>query len=81
MGRTREAIELLVDIVDSFPGVQAIRYDIAVYAAQTELTEEATEWLRIVFANDADAAFAKRALDDPLLDPIWLKRQKDPDQQ
>lgn len=71
LGKTHEAYHLLVDVVELFPDNQTIRYDIAVYAAQRGLLEEAVEWLKLVFEIDGDGAFRKRALEDERLDQVW----------
>lgn len=71
LGKTHEAYHLLVDVVELFPDNQTIRYDIAVYAAQRGLLEEALEWLKLVFKVDGDGEFRKRALDDERLGRVW----------
>jgi tetratricopeptide (TPR) repeat protein len=71
LGRTHEAYHLLVDVVELFPDNQTIRYDIAVYAAQRGLLEEAVEWLKLVFKVDGDGEFRKRGLEDERLDKVW----------
>lgn len=71
LGRTHEAYHLLVDVVELFPDNQTIRYDIAVYAVQRGMLDEAVEWLKLVFKVDGDAEFRKKALDDPRLDQVW----------
>ena len=71
LGRTHQAYHLLVDVVELFPGNQTIRYDIACYAAQRGLIEEAREWLKLCFENDTDGEYRKRALDEPLLKKVW----------
>ncbi|MGV3771601.1 MAG: tetratricopeptide repeat protein [Verrucomicrobiales bacterium] len=70
LGKTHLAYHLLVDVVELFPENQTIRYDIACYAAQRGLLEEAVEWLRIVFKNDGDGAYRKKALEDPAFGKI-----------
>jgi tetratricopeptide (TPR) repeat protein len=70
LGRTHEAYHLLVDVVELFPDDQTIRYDIAIYAAQRGLLEEAVEWLKLVFKVDGDGEFRKMALEDERLDQV-----------
>lgn len=60
-----------MDVVELFPDNQSIRYEIAVYAAQRGLLEEAVEWLKIVFNVDGDGEFRKRALEVRRLDGVW----------
>lgn len=76
LGKTHEAYHLLVDVVELFPDNQTIRYDIAVYAAQRGLVDEAVEWLKLVFKVDGDGEFRKRALEDGRLDQVWKQIRK-----
>ena len=70
-GKVHEAYHLLVDVVELFPENQTIRYDIAVYAAERGLIEEAVEWLRLAFQNDTDGVYRLKALSDPKLAKVW----------
>ena len=73
--RFQEAWEALLPVVEKFPHVPAIPYDLACYACRMGKLEEARLWLARAFDMAKRAGDKKRtrlmALDDPDLEPLW----------
>jgi predicted Zn-dependent protease len=71
MKRTEEARNILLPLVDKFPGQCLMRYKLACYACQLGKLDEARDWLKGVM-NLADSnEIEKIALGDPDLKPLW----------
>ena len=72
MKRTREALDVLLPILNSFPGDETILYDAARYFAQ--LGDRKSAWACLEQAIDmvGSSEIKLRALDDPDLEPLWL---------
>jgi tetratricopeptide (TPR) repeat protein len=73
LSRTREALEILLEIVERFPEVSAISYNIACYACQLGLLPEAEKWLHNAFSHGNSLELKLMAADDPDLKPLWPK--------
>jgi tetratricopeptide (TPR) repeat protein len=70
MKRTREAYDHLLPVVDRFPKVPTIPYNLACYCAQLGRLEESAGWLKQAVAIDAQ--FVKQSAPvDPDLKPLW----------
>jgi tetratricopeptide (TPR) repeat protein len=68
--RTQEAFDQLLPVVDKFPKVWLISYNLACYCAQAGLLDESKEWFKKAIIID-DKAVQRTALDDPDLKPLW----------
>lgn len=75
--RTQEALDQLLPVVDQFPKVWTIPYNLACYCAQLGRLPEARAWLRRTFAIATKARSQKelrlRALADPDLEPLRIE--------
>ena len=72
-----EAWHTLLGIVNKFPKDAIVRYNLACYAAQIGLLEEACGWLIQAFTIDDSAQLKLAALYDTDLQPLWNKIGKD----
>jgi predicted Zn-dependent protease len=71
LGRTKEAREVLLPVVDKFADEHLISYNLACYCCQLGQRKEAWHWIKNVF-DLADRKEVKlMALDDPDLKPLW----------
>ena len=77
--RTAEAQKQLLDVIDRFPTIATMRYNLACYACQLGDLKAAQDWLAQAFAIDDSDALKQEALDDPDLDPLWTEEQRDHD--
>ena len=73
LGRTRDALEILLAVAERFPGISAISYNIACYACQLGLVPEAEKWLKNAFSHGNRLELKLMAADDPDLEPLWHK--------
>jgi hypothetical protein len=64
---------VLFTIVDDFPHVPAIAYDLACYACRLGRTDEAWGWLEKACNADGRGRFEEMALSDLDLKPLWPK--------
>lgn len=72
LGRTSEALELLLPLQDRWPKAFEIPYDLACYCAQLGRVEEAARWFsRATLLTKHPAAVKSMALADPDLEPLW----------
>lgn len=75
--RTTDAFEKLLTVVDRFPNVWTIPYNLACYCAQMGRLDEAREWYEKAAAQDR-AAVESASESDNDLDPIrsWILSKK-----
>ncbi len=69
--RTAEARQVLLPVVDRFPGESFMRYKLACYACQLGRIKEAQHWLQTALALGGNREVVKMALRDPELKPLW----------
>lgn len=72
-----EAWHTLLGAVNKFPKDAVVRYNLACYAAQLGLLEEACGWLIQAFNIDDSSQLKVAALYDADLQPLWTKIGKD----
>jgi hypothetical protein len=71
-GRTREAYESLIAVVQNFAGLAVMQYDLACYACRLGNLEEARMWLDEAFKDKEQAlALKAHAKVDPDLKEMW----------
>ena len=63
--RTREAYNVLIPVVDRFPEEYVIRYNLACYACQMGVLEEARAWLKKAIALAGPEIIKQMGLTDP----------------
>lgn len=68
--RTREALECLLPVVESFPTVGTIPYNLACYACQLNEKDESLRWLKKAVSIDGRDQIKAMALHDPDLQPL-----------
>lgn len=68
-----EAWNTLLKVVNKFPTDPIIRYNLACYAAQMGLLEEACGWLVQAFEMEDSVQLKLAAVYDPDLQPLWDK--------
>ena len=71
VGRTKEARETLLNVLDRFPLNAAIRYNLACYECHLGRPFLAKRWLEKAFALADPKELRLKALDDPDLEPLW----------
>jgi len=72
LGRTAEALELLLPLQDRWPKAFEIPYDLACYCAQSGRRDDAREWFnRAARLTKHPSAVRSMALADPDLEPLW----------
>ena len=75
LGRTLEAKDLLVSVVNEFESNSTIPYHLAQYCARLGQVDEAKQWLGKAFLSadgmEAVDRLRKMALEDPDLEPLW----------
>jgi tetratricopeptide (TPR) repeat protein len=72
LGRTAEALELLLPLQDRWPKAFEIPYDLACYCAQLGREDEARDWFRRASRlTKHPSAVRSMALSDPDLEPLW----------
>ena len=74
--RTREAFDLLLPVVEKFPGVSTIPYNLACYACRLGDLEGARSWLTEAVRIRGKADIKRTALEDPDLQPMWEEIKK-----
>ena len=70
MQRTQEAFDQLLPVMDKFPKVWTIPYNLACYASRLHRFDEAQKWLKQAMAVDAQTVQAA-AQEDEDLKPLW----------
>jgi tetratricopeptide (TPR) repeat protein len=74
LGRTAEALELLLPLQDRWPKAFEIPYDLACYCAQSGRRDEAREWFnRATRLTKHPSAVRSMALADPDLESLWTE--------
>ena len=71
MKQTREALDVLSPVLEKFPGVSTIPYNLACYACQLGDLEQARKWLSEAIRIRGKEDIRKVALDDSDLEPMW----------
>jgi tetratricopeptide (TPR) repeat protein len=71
MKRTAEARDSLLQVVDKFPKISVIRYNLACYECRLGALEKARDWLAKAFKVGHAKAIKRMALDDRDLEPLW----------
>jgi tetratricopeptide (TPR) repeat protein len=71
LDRIQEAFDALFPIVNDFPHVAAIAYDLACYACRLGRVDEAWGWLAKACQADGTGRFEEMALSDLDLKPLW----------
>jgi predicted Zn-dependent protease len=69
--RTKEAFDLLLPMVEKFPDISTIPYNLACYACQLANLDEARQWLATAIKIRSKEEIRKIALIDPDLQPLW----------
>jgi len=75
-GSTRYALNFLIEAAKHFPKSHALAYDLARYCCQLGDLDTARAWLERAITIAGTAAVKMRALDDPLLQPLWMNIAK-----
>jgi predicted Zn-dependent protease len=68
--RTQEAFDLLQPVVDRFPKVWTIPYNLACYCALLGRLDDCEQWFKKAMAID-EHTVKQEAIDDPDLKPLW----------
>lgn len=68
--RTQEAFDQLLPVVNKFPKVWTIPYNLACYCAQVGRLDECQEWFKKAMSID-EHNVKQAAIDDPDLKPLW----------
>jgi hypothetical protein len=76
LNRIKEAFDVLFPIVNNFPHVPAIPYDLACYACRLNRVDEAWHWLEGACQADGTGRFRAMALSDLDLKPLWPRLQQ-----
>jgi predicted Zn-dependent protease len=71
LGRTQEAIDVLVPACKKFPQLGIIPLHIASYYADLKQLHEAKVWLQCAFSSPEADKVKLKALDDPKLKELW----------
>ena len=69
--RTAEARDNLLRVVDKWPTIAVMRYNLACYECQLGNLERAKEWLEKAYRLGDSKQMKLAALDDPDLEPLW----------
>jgi len=69
--RTVEARDNLLRVVEKFPGIATIRYNLACYECQLGRLDHARIWLRKAFRLGRTADMKAQALEDRDLEALW----------
>lgn len=76
MKRTAEARDYLLRVIDKFPKISVMRYNLACYECQLGSSEKAKDWLKKAFKVGDAKAIKRMALDDRDLEPLWNEIEK-----
>ncbi len=74
--RTGEARDRLLPLVEKFPHISTIPYNLACYACQLGDLDQARQWLTRAIKTGNKEDIRKAALADPDLKPMWEEIQK-----
>ena len=69
--RTREAYEVLIPVLETFPDDYVMRYNLACYSCQLGDLAEARRWLRQAVPLAGPNEIKRMAADDLDLQPLW----------
>jgi hypothetical protein len=70
MGRTKEALDILVPVAVRFFNVWHVPYNLSCYCTAIGRFDDAQGWLKIALSIDEKSA-QKACLEDPDLQPLW----------
>ena len=71
--RTEEARNVLLPVVDKFPGQSLMRYKLACYECKLGHMSQAQHWLQSALQGRDCGEVAQMALQDPELKPLWTE--------
>ena len=74
--RTQEARDCLLPLVEKFPDLGTVPYNLACYACQLGDLEEARHWLNRAIKRRTKEDIRQAALADPDLKPMWEEIEK-----
>jgi len=69
--RTKDAWNVLLPVVDKFPGEHTVFYNLACYACQLGSLQDAMQWLEKAVDLAATKEVKLMALDNPDFEPLW----------
>lgn len=69
--RTQEAHDLLRPVVEQFPKLWVVPYNLACYCAQLGDLKQAYQWLEMAFERGDENHIKLQALEDPDLEFLW----------
>jgi len=69
--RTKEAQDVLRQVVEQFPEESTMQYNMACYCCQLGQTEESWQWLKRAVVGEGKKRIREMALEDPDLKPLW----------
>ena len=70
-GKTSEAYNTLISVLERFPGNELLPYNRACYACQLSKLDEARNWLHEAFALGDNVELKLKAEEDPDLEALW----------
>jgi tetratricopeptide (TPR) repeat protein len=73
MRRTKEAMDVLLPVVDKFPDNWLMCYNLACYTCQLGQQKEAIQWLEKAIELSGKKDIRMMAREDPDLEPLWMK--------
>jgi len=73
MKRTKEAMDVLLPVVDKFPDEWLMRYNLARYSSQLGQKKDAIKWLEKATSLAGKKDIRMMALEDTDLEPLWMK--------
>jgi hypothetical protein len=78
LDRNQEAFGVLLPMVDAFPHVPAIAYDLACHACRLGRVDEGWRWLATACKADGSERFQLMAMNDLDLQPLWPRLRARP---
>jgi predicted Zn-dependent protease len=70
LGRTKDALDILVPVAHRFYSVWQVPYNLSCYCSTIGLFDDARGWFKIALSIDRESA-QKACLNDPDLEPLW----------
>lgn len=74
--RTQEAMDDLLPVLQKFPHISTIPYNLACYACRLGRLDEARRWLNRALASASQEGIREMALKDPDLRELWAEIQR-----